>query len=671
MILISLGMDDQVLCLCCLAMAGPAEGLARADVYSFSGEESSSVLFSGPLDFCRWRGRPEEEKEQTRSIPNSWRYLCKVPAPFSLWSAPSHISGMKPSKLLSSSGPDCVPLCYWGQLPAGKGRWGCRGASSRGGSTVCHLTLAGIPQCLGTDHQLCLGHVLPPASGTARAVHLWLDGVFPQYQWSYRLCHPGKHNAEVFPGGSVCQPEWQQIRAVIAGLLLGFSELCGGGGQNWWSLQFPWAAAVRNRSFAAGSLTSPVARIIFSKVSGLFSKDLHSISAARPCCEWGRNVSLWLVSCLALLEGSLACDSTGCLPVPAKILLLFYKPLTLVFWSLAVTANGIEITKVGPPSTKRFVQDRSTREAVCHCLWLYPSDTQALACSCTAWMLSTARSWVTSLGRKRTPAPFPGRPYRYGCDVPAPSLTVPYPCGCWRVFLSLGAVAEWTERGGGRTAVEILRPCWQLHHQLVPVHRGCAAALPFLPYTEPGPDGSGLWRVREPSPHHMERTYEGQGCIFVLRGSNFMLEGSARRVWGERDLLSISHCCCERSIMSLHSFRFSFYVAAAFVLSLYSLCGVVKHGMNRSDGSSAERCILAYLYDLYTSCSHLKSKFGELFRWVWGRWSAVGACQCSALVLSFVCSLVWWSCLRNALNRDPEVLGWVPILSSPAALALY
>uniref|UniRef100_A0A8C9EYF7 Mediator complex subunit 12 n=1 Tax=Pavo cristatus TaxID=9049 RepID=A0A8C9EYF7_PAVCR len=43
------------------------------------------------------------------------------------------------------------------------------------------------------------------------------------------------------------------------------------------------------------------------------------------------------------------------------------------------------------------------------------------------------------------------------------------------------------------------------------------------------------------------------------------------------------------------------------------LCGVVKHGMNRSDGSSAERCILAYLYDLYTSCSHLKSKFGELF----------------------------------------------------------
>ena len=56
-------------------------------------------------------------------------------------------------------------------------------------------------------------------------------------------------------------------------------------------------------------------------------------------------------------------------------------------------------------------------------------------------------------------------------------------------------------------------------------------------------------------------------------------------------------------------------IAPGTTLSLLNrLCGVVKHGMNRSDGSSAERCILAYLYDLYTSCSHLKSKFGELFR---------------------------------------------------------
>uniref|UniRef100_A0A8C8GF94 Mediator complex subunit Med12 domain-containing protein n=1 Tax=Oncorhynchus tshawytscha TaxID=74940 RepID=A0A8C8GF94_ONCTS len=40
---------------------------------------------------------------------------------------------------------------------------------------------------------------------------------------------------------------------------------------------------------------------------------------------------------------------------------------------------------------------------------------------------------------------------------------------------------------------------------------------------------------------------------------------------------------------------------------------VVKSGVNPADCSSAERCILAYLYDLYTSCCHLKSKFGEIF----------------------------------------------------------
>ncbi|XP_041847052.1 mediator of RNA polymerase II transcription subunit 12 isoform X4 [Melanotaenia boesemani] len=39
---------------------------------------------------------------------------------------------------------------------------------------------------------------------------------------------------------------------------------------------------------------------------------------------------------------------------------------------------------------------------------------------------------------------------------------------------------------------------------------------------------------------------------------------------------------------------------------------VVKSGVNPADCSSAERCILAYLYDLYTSCN-LKNKFGEIF----------------------------------------------------------
>ena len=36
------------------------------------------------------------------------------------------------------------------------------------------------------------------------------------------------------------------------------------------------------------------------------------------------------------------------------------------------------------------------------------------------------------------------------------------------------------------------------------------------------------------------------------------------------------------------------------------LCGVVKHVTNVTSCSSAERCILAYLYDLYISCSHLR-----------------------------------------------------------------
>ncbi|XP_033637539.1 mediator of RNA polymerase II transcription subunit 12-like protein isoform X2 [Asterias rubens] len=43
------------------------------------------------------------------------------------------------------------------------------------------------------------------------------------------------------------------------------------------------------------------------------------------------------------------------------------------------------------------------------------------------------------------------------------------------------------------------------------------------------------------------------------------------------------------------------------------LCGVVKHVTNVTVCSSAERCILAYLYDLYTSCSHLKAKFSDMF----------------------------------------------------------
>ncbi|KAJ8310216.1 hypothetical protein KUTeg_012081 [Tegillarca granosa] len=49
------------------------------------------------------------------------------------------------------------------------------------------------------------------------------------------------------------------------------------------------------------------------------------------------------------------------------------------------------------------------------------------------------------------------------------------------------------------------------------------------------------------------------------------------------------------------------------VQAFEGLIGVVKHVCNPADCSSAERCILAYLYDAYTSCSYLRSKFSEMF----------------------------------------------------------
>ena len=42
---------------------------------------------------------------------------------------------------------------------------------------------------------------------------------------------------------------------------------------------------------------------------------------------------------------------------------------------------------------------------------------------------------------------------------------------------------------------------------------------------------------------------------------------------------------------------------------IFRLIGVVKHVCNPADCSSAERCILAYLYDVYTSCCYLKVSY--------------------------------------------------------------
>lgn len=50
---------------------------------------------------------------------------------------------------------------------------------------------AGVQKCAGTDHQLRLRDVLPPAPGPAHPVHLWPHGVLTEHQWPHRLCHSG------------------------------------------------------------------------------------------------------------------------------------------------------------------------------------------------------------------------------------------------------------------------------------------------------------------------------------------------------------------------------------------------------------------------------------------------------------------------------------------------
>nr|XP_022287518.1 mediator of RNA polymerase II transcription subunit 12-like protein isoform X2 [Crassostrea virginica] len=49
------------------------------------------------------------------------------------------------------------------------------------------------------------------------------------------------------------------------------------------------------------------------------------------------------------------------------------------------------------------------------------------------------------------------------------------------------------------------------------------------------------------------------------------------------------------------------------VVAFEGLISVVRKICNPSDCSSSERCILAYLYDAYTSCNYLKDKFCEMF----------------------------------------------------------
>ena len=88
------------------------------------------------------------------------------------------------------------------------------------------------------------------------------------------------------------------------------------------------------------------------------------------------------------------------------------------------------------------------------------------------------------------------------------------------------------------------------------------------------------------------------------------------------------HCKIRLLLISWFSPAFCFYCD---VISLTSYCHfsslikIVKHIENPADCTSAERCILAYLHDLYASCSFLRVSLLMLL-WSFGL-SMLGDCQ--------------------------------------------
>lgn len=229
-----------------------------------------------------------------------------------------------------------------------------------------------------------------------------------------------------------------------------------------------------------------------------------------------------------------------------------------------------------------------------------PTDIQALTAPCTAWdILPTVLGCIPK--QKVPGSAFPGRSYRLWvwCASSLSDHTLPLwllkgfsviGCSCWMNW------AWWRQNC-----------CWNPPTLLAAIPPVCACAswlccgttTPALSWT----------RTR------WLRSLKGKDIPLCVKKQSIC--------WGFIRGMDISVSPKRK----LYTWGFSSF----FFLSLCSLCGVVKHGMNRSDGSSAERCILAYLYDLYTSCSHLKSKFGELFRWVWCSWDAVGTAHYSTL----------------------------------------
>ncbi|RWS13512.1 thyroid hormone receptor-associated protein-like protein [Dinothrombium tinctorium] len=78
---------------------------------------------------------------------------------------------------------------------------------------------------------------------------------------------------------------------------------------------------------------------------------------------------------------------------------------------------------------------------------------------------------------------------------------------------------------------------------------------------------------------------------------------------------------------------------------LYKL---VKHVANPADCSSAERCILCYLHDLYNACNHLRSKYHDMFQPVS---SKIKQTICSSVAPSSI-NLLWnTSCMIEYINN--------------------
>ena len=81
------------------------------------------------------------------------------------------------------------------------------------------------------------------------------------------------------------------------------------------------------------------------------------------------------------------------------------------------------------------------------------------------------------------------------------------------------------------------------------------------------------------------------------------------------------------------------------------LFNVVKHISNPSDCSSSERCILAYLYDLFACCYYVKAKFGDTFAPICSKVKSV----LYAPIQPSASNLLWQPGIMQDLIENPKV----------------